>query len=1024
MNFSAWAIEKPIPSVLLFILLCIMGVIGFAKLPVQHLPDLDFPTVVVTASLSGASPTTLETEVTRPIEDSVSSLDGVRHIISTVTSGRSVTNIQFNIEKPPIEAMSDVRNALEEVKNLLPAEMTSPTISRITTAGLPILNFVVKSNQLSEAEISWFVDNTISKTLLGSEGVGRITRVGGVDREIRVELDPLKLESANLSAKDVSGQLNRLLNEYPGGLTNVGGVEQAVRTVSGVSNKDDIKNTRITLRNGGDVRLDSIADIYDSHSERRQIALVDGERSVTFSVERSRGASELEVASLVRNTIEDIRKRFPHIEIEEINNTLAPVENNYNAAMTTLYEGALLAVLAVWFFLRDWRATSIAAVALPLSIIPTFGVIYLLGFQLNSITLLSLTLVIGVLVDDAIVEIENIDRHMKTGKSAKSSSLLAAREIGLAVVATTFTLVAVFLPTGMMSGTAGMLFKQFGWTASIAVVFSLLVARLLTPMMAAAFMKAKPPKEEKESSGRLMKGYLKLVGKSIKHPFSVAGLAVAFLIVSGFFLTLLPTNFVDAEDTDRILVEVEAAPGSSIDDTVRISESVRKIIQKHEEVVNVYTTVGGAGDGGIQTATMTVALSPLADSDRRPQQEIETDLRHELSKVAGARILIGGDGAGQHLQIVLKSDSADSLRDTARRVVSDIRAVPGLGNVRSGASLIRPELHIVPDAVRASELGVTNADISEAVRVATSGDYDQNLPRLNLPNRQIYVRSTLPLHERMDINTINNLNVVGSEGVVPLSSVASVSVRGGPSQIDRLDRSRSVTITIETLNRPLGDVIAQVESVESLKNLPDDVTRVTSGEAEQQAEIFEGFAFSMISGVLCVYAVLVLLFDDFLQPLTILVALPLSAGGAFLGLVIFGYSLSLASLIGIIMLMGIVSKNSILLVEFAIMSRNELGLSRSDAIMDACRKRARPIIMTSFAMIAGMMPMALQLGVPSAFRGPMAVAVIGGLISSTALSLVVVPAIYILVDDAKEFLRRLIIQPTLRSTTLVENESS
>lgn len=1023
MNFSTWAINKPIPSVLLFLLLCALGLVGFQKLPVQHLPDLDFPTVNVTASLPGASPSTLETEVTRRIEDSFAALGGIRHITSTVTDGVSLTVVQFELEKNPQEAVSDVRNALEGIRNELPAEMQSPTISRLSTAGGAIVNFAVRSDRMSEAELSWFVDNTVEKSLLGAPGVGEVNRVGGVEREVRVELDPVRLDSLNVTASDISMELNRVLREYPGGTSNLGGMEQSIRTISTVTSSNDVASMRIALPDGKTVRLDTLGKVWDSHAEREEVALVDGKHAVTFGVRRARGSSELEVIEAVRGIVADINERYPHVEIREINNSVAPVKNNYKTAMSTLYEGAILAILAVWLFLRDWRATSIAAVALPLSIIPTFGVIYLLGFQLNSITLLALTLIIGVLVDDAIVEIENIDRHLKSGKSAKTSAMIAANEIGLAVVATSFTLVAVFLPTGLMSGMAGMFFMQFGWTASIAVLFSLMVARLLTPMMAAHFMKAKPDPEEEKPAGQLISTYLATVGKSIRHPFVTTGLAVLFLLASVFVLSLLPTNFVDAEDQDQILVHVEAAPGSRIDETIRLSEKAREIIARHKEVENVYTTIGAGGSENTRTASLVASLTPIAESDRRFQKEIEVDLREELAAVAGARIMVGGNSSGQQMKIVLKSDNSELLNSTAQELVGEIRRLPGLGGVRSSASLSRPELHIIPDSARASELGVSNASISEAVRVATSGDYDHNLPRLNLPSRQIYVRTQIPLSERVDVQTIKSLNVMSRKGAVPLSSVAEVVVRGGPSQIDRLDRSRSVTITIDTMNRPLGDINEQLAGVELLNDLPAEVERVVSGDAEQQTALFDGFAFSMVAGVLCVYAVLVLLFHDFLQPLTILVALPLSAGGAFAGLALLGYSLSLSSLIGLIMLMGIVSKNSILLVEFTIMSREERGLSRTEAIVDACRKRARPIIMTSFAMIAGMLPMALQFGVPSAFRGPMAVAVIGGLVTSTALSLLVVPAVYVLVDDLKEKLRSVFL-PKSRSIPTMDGRSS
>lgn len=1003
MNFSAWAIDKPIPPILLFMLLCLAGIVGFQKLPVQHLPDLDFPTVAVTATLPGASPATLETEVTRRIEDSLASLGAVRHITSVISDGLSSTTVMFELEKNPQEAVSDIRNAVEVIRNKLPAEMQNPTISRVTTTGDAILTFAVKSSVLDEADLSWFVDNDITKRLLAVTGVGELMRIGGIEREILISLDQVALEALNVTAADVSSQLRSLLKEYPAGETRLGDMEQSIRTLSTASNREDIAGLTISLASGQAVRLDAFARIEDTAAERREISLVDGEPVITFSVKRSRGASEVDTAIGARAAVAELNQRFPHIEITEVNNSITPVTNNYKAAMDTLYEGIVLAIIAVFIFLRDWRATLVAAVALPLSIIPTFAIISLLDFQLNSITLLALTLIIGVLVDDAIVEIENIERHLLLGAPPRVAALAAANEIGLAVIATSLTLVAVFLPTAFMSGMAGMFFKQFGWTASIAVLLSLMVARLLTPMMAASIMRAKPQLHNVKTPGKIFSTYLFLVNKSIKHPLVTVFLAIAFLVISALILLQLPTNFVDAEDTDQILVTLDAAPGSSIAETTRLAEEAREVIAAHAEVVNIYTTIG-AGGADVRKAKLLVSLTPIVKHDRRSQQDIEQSFREELQQIAGARISIGGNAAGQQLAIVLKSDNALSLQHSAQQVISELRTLPGLGAISSSASLLRPEVNIIPDYDRAAELGVTASSISEAIRVATSSDYEQNLPRLNLPNRQVYVKTQLSLEARADLDTIRNIKVFGNNGAVPLSSVAEISLQGGPAQIDRLDRSRNVTITIDTLNRPLGDINKQLDKLGALQNLPSDVVRVSAGDAEQQEALFAGFALAMIAGVLCVYAVLVLLFHDFLQPVTILVALPLSAGGAFAGLALLGYSLSLSSLIGLIMLMGIVSKNSILLVEFAIMSRAEYGLSRSEAIIDACRKRARPIIMTSFAMIAGMLPMALQLGAPSAFRGGMAIAVIGGLITSTALSLLVVPAVYVLIDDLKQTL--------------------
>jgi multidrug efflux pump subunit AcrB len=1004
MNFSTWAINKPIPSILFFILVTIAGLIGFSRLPVQYLPETDFPIITVSASLPGATPESLENEVTRRIEDSIASLGLIRHINSTVNEGISVTTVEFELEKNSQEAVSDIRNAIESIRNQLPREMQNPIISKVNVAQGDILSFKIASTVMDELDLSWFVDDTVSKSLLAIKGVGQVTRIGGLDREISIELDPHRLAALNLDAMTISNKISVLLKDVPGGVSRVGRSEQAIRTVGAALTASDIEALFIPVSAGRSIQLSSIATVYDAYQKPTHAALVNAEPAVTFTVQRAKGASEIDTANRVRDKVTELNELHAEIYIEEIGNSTSFIENSYDAAMQTLYEGAILAVIAVLIFLRDWRATAVASVALPLSIIPTFGLIYLLGFQLNTITLLGLTLIIGVLVDDAIVEIENIERHLAGGLAPKEASIHAANEIGLAVIATTFTLVAVFLPTAFMGGLAGEYFKQFGWSASIAVLFSLLVARLLTPMMASVIMKAKPSHTNSKQPGLIGRTYLKVVKTTLAYPKWTLISAFAFLIVSFVLLMQLPTNFVDADDKEKITVKLETQPGSSLEHTLALARAASQIIEQYPEVQYVHTSVGKGGSNNIQTASLIATLSSVTSDDRRSQQELEALIRKQLKQIPGARMSIGG-GEGQLYTIVLKSSDAGVLNDTAESVVKAIRQLPNMGNVISSANLMRPELVIEPDYDLAAQLGISTQAISDAIRSATAGVYEQNMPRLNLPNRQINVNTHLSERETTDLEFAQNIKVLGAYGAVPLSSVAKISIKGGAAQIDRIDRTRKISITVETLNRPLGDVQSEIEALSVLKSLPRNVERVNAGEAEQQKELFANFGFAMLAGILCVYAVLVLLFHDFLQPITILVALPLSAGGAFAALAMLGYSLSLSSLIGLIMLMGIVSKNSILLVEFAMKSQNELGMSRTEAIIDACEKRARPIVMTSFAMIAGMLPMALQLGVPSAFRGAMAVAVIGGLITSTALSLLVVPAVYELVDNIKRTLK-------------------
>ncbi|MGM3278215.1 efflux RND transporter permease subunit [Ralstonia sp. 24A2] len=1010
MNFSAWAIRKPIPSILLFILITVAGLVSFKMLSIQNFPDIDFPAVSVTASLPGATPTQMETEVTRKIEDSIASIGAIKHITSTINDGSSTTMVEFQLEKDVQEAVNDVRDAVSRIRAQLPSDVQEPVISRVTFASLPVLTYAVEAPDMDAEDLSWFVDNVVNKRLLSVRGVAKVTRQGGVDREVRIQLDPVRLQALNVTAADISTQVRGMQQEAPGGRGNIGGQEQAVRTLGTVKSARELAQMDIPLSDGRRVRLSDVADVRDTAAEPRQMALFDGKAVVSFQVFRSRGASEVSVAKGVREAIAKLQAERPNVHVTEVFNMVKPVADSYKASMDALYEGAILAVLVVWLFLRDWRATFVSAVALPLSIIPTFAAMQLLDFTLNGITLLALTLVVGILVDDAIVEVENIVRHLRDGKKPLEAAMEAAQEIGLAVVATSLTLVAVFLPTAFMGGISGKFFKQFGWTASLAVLASLLVARLLTPMMAAYMLK---PQDEPNRDSWIMTRYLQAARWCLVHPWKTGSMAAAFFVVSIAIIGLIPATFLPPEDWAQLQMTVESPPGSTIAQTRENTERVRKIVMQHKEVRHVYTAIGsgvmagvpGSSGGEVRNGTLTISLTDRHDRSIK-QQAVQRQLREMLEGVPGVRISFGAVGSGEQLQVVLTGDDPTTLQQSARDVMRDLRTVPGLGAITSSASLLRPEIIIRPDFARAAQQGVTAAAIGQAVRVATAGDYDVNLPKLNLPERQVYIRVELDPKARNQIDTIRQLRVLGRNGAVPLENIADISIASGPAQIDRYDRSRNITISVGLEGRALGETNMAVEALPSIKNLPPGVRRIASGDVEGMQELFSSFFLAMFAGVLCVYAVLVLLFHDFTQPVTILAALPLSVGGAFGLLALFGFSLSLPALIGLLMLMGIVTKNSILLVEYAIVARRDMGMSRTDAIIDACHKRARPIVMTTVAMTAGMVPMALGLEGDAGFRAPMAVAVIGGLLTSTLLSLLVVPVVFEKVDDVKEWVLR------------------
>jgi multidrug efflux pump subunit AcrB len=1015
MNVSSWSIRNPIPAVMLFVLLSVAGFIAFGSMKVQNFPDLDLPTISVTASLPGAAPSQLETDVARKLENALAPLQGLKHITTKVQDGSVSITAEFRLEKPGQEAVDDVRSAIQGVRADLPGDLRDPVVQKINLAGTPVLAYTVRSARMDDEALSWLVDNEITRKLLSLRGVGAVNRVGGVTREVRVALDLNRLQSLGITAAEVSRQLKQVQQEGSGGRMDLGVGEQPVRTLATVKTAQEVGQIDLATLRGGRVRLDQVATVTDGLADLRSAANLNGQPVVGFEVVRSRGESEVAVGKLVRQALADFRLKNPDIEITEAFDFVTPVEEEYSGSLHLLYEGAILAVLVVWLFLRDFRATFVSAVALPLSVIPAFIGMAYLGFSINVVTLLALSLVIGILVDDAIVEVENIVRHLRMGKSPYQAAMEAADEIGLAVIATTFTLIAVFLPTAFMAGIPGKFFKQFGWTASLAVFASLVVARVLTPMMAAYMLK---PIVTPEAEPRWLQRYMICVAWCTRHRLVTMFLATVFFIGSIMLVPLLPKGFIPPDDNSQTQVYVELPPGSTLKQTQASAEQARQILTKVQHVKSIYTTIGGgsagsdpfAGSGAaeVRKATLTIQLSERGTRPRK--QAIENDIRTVLQQLPGVRTKVGLGGSGEKYVLVLTGEDPQALQSTAMAVERDLRTISGLGSIASTASLVRPEISVRPDFAKAADQGVTSAAISDTLRVATLGDYDAQLPKLNLSQRQVPIVVRLEADARKDLSVLERLMVPGARGPVMLGQVAQVAIAGGPAVIDRYDRQRNINFEIELSNMPLGDVTEAVQKLPSLQSLPPGVRVLEVGDAEVMGELFASFGLAMMIGVLCIYIVLVLLFKGFLHPVTILAALPLSLGGAFVGLLLAQKSFSMPSLIGLIMLMGVATKNSILLVEYAIEARRGKPatdghpavppMNRWDALMDACHKRARPIIMTTIAMGAGMMPIAFGWGsADTSFRSPMAIAVIGGLITSTVLSLLVIPVVFTYLDD-------------------------
>lgn len=1007
LNVSAYSIRNPLVAILLFVLLTLGGIYGFMQMKVQQFPDIDLPAVVVTVTLPGAAPSQLENDIAKKVENKLTSIEGVKHIRTTLQTGAATMVTEFVLEKDIQEAVDDVRSAVGEVRGDLPAAANDPIITKVSTSGFPVVTYSVAADNMNVEDLSWFVDDTVTKRLSDIPGVSTVSRIGGLQREITVAADPIALSGLKFPIAQLSNQITGIQQDSSGGEAEVGKSTQTIRVLGAVERASDLNNLQVAVPTGGTQALGRMATITDGAADPSSIAKLDGQTVVAFNITRSRGASEVEVMKLVDAELSKLSADVGDITIEKVYDRATPIAEDYQSSLRMLIEGGILAVIVVFLFLRNLRATFVAAVALPLSVIPTFLGMYLFGFSLNIISLLALSLVIGVLVDDAIVEVENIIRHLRMGKTPYEAAMEAADEIGLAVVATTFTLIAVFLPTAFMGGIVGQFFRQFGWTAALSIFASLMVARLITPMMAAYILR--PEKKHVEKQSALMDWYLKVVSWTLHHRWITMGATLVLFVASLALVKLLPTSFIPDNDIDQTRVEIELTPDVALEDTERVAALASERILAMPEVTNIFTSVGEAqaamdSDGGGKAeniAGLDVVLAPRAE--RGSKQEIERKISSMLAEVPGARFTVGLSSGGETgYNFSLTSTDPKLLEQTVQQMMSEIRALPSAGSVTSDRSLPRQELTVRPDRLAMADKGVTTQDIATTLRVATVGDYEQSLSKLNLDTRQIPIVVRLPDIAKQNISQLEGLYVPSAlpagQGV-RVGEVATLDFGTGPAQISRLDRERAISITVQPANGELGDLVQAVKNIPSMQTLPASITIIDQGQAENMAELFSGFVIAMSVGVVCILGVLILLFGRILQPFTILMALPLSIGGAFVGLVITKSSLSMPSMIGFIMLMGIATKNSILLVDYALIAQRR-GLARFDAIIDSCRKRARPIIMTTIAMGAGMLPLVFGWGdADPTFRRPMAAAVLGGLVTSTLLSLVVIPVVYTLMDD-------------------------
>ncbi len=1101
-NISAWSIRNPVPPIVLFVGLLLAGVVAFLRMDVTGNPDIDFPAATVSISQPGAAPSEMENQITQRVESAIRGVDGVDEINSSVREGNSQTFVQFRIGTPTDRAVTDVRDAIAQIRGDLPEGILEPQVQRADIGGTEITFIAAETTDMSLEQLSWYVDDTVARRLLGQPGVAAVTREGGVDREIRIILDPAALMAQGITAAQVNSQLRQTNLNAAGGRAEIAGSEQSVRVIGNAKTAYQLSQTQIAVPGGRVVRLADLGEIKDSYAETRSAAILGGRQVVSFNVQRAKGESDLVVYDAVWKELKRIEKDDSRIKFVEIDNSVDYMANQYNSSMHALIEGAALAVLVVFLFLRDIRATVISAIAIPLSAIPAFWFMDLMSINLNFLSLLALALVAGVLVDDAIVEIENIVRHMRMGKSAYQASIDAADEIGLAVLATTMSIVAVFLPVALMPGISGQFFKNFGYTVVIAVMISLLVARMITPLMAAYLLKSHGPAPH--ASGKWMMRYLALLKWSLStgkvrrlldalpqaegrrryylyeillgiallavfvaammvvsgvlgslglprlltaavalvaggaaayfagrlagilvgmtngafgawHPIFVArlkarlrdhrlvmvGVGFASLVMSGVLFATLSMTFEPQQDVDSSRVRIEMAPGTTHAQTREVADRAAKIIEENPEVEGVFQRVYTAAG----------YLNVMYKHDRsKPSYEIERDITPKLAQIADARVNFlsqngGGPGGGRDIMIYLGSSNPVKLNQVANELADQMAKLPELVAPRVQGDNVRPEIVNKPRVDLAADLGVTTAALSQTIRIATIGDIAQNSAKFSLADRQVPISVSLSENSRRDLSTLENLPVpTSSGGSVPLKAVADIGFGSGPVTVQRTNQVRRTAVGADLApGLVTGDAYAKINQLPIMRNMPDGVSKLTLGSQKWQGELIQNFIVAVIAGILLVFAVLVLLYRRFLAPLVNMGSLLLAPLGAAIALHVVGQPISLPVFIGLLMLLGIVAKNSILLVDFAVEMMNH-GMDKDEAIYEAGHKRAQPIVMTTVAMVAGMLPTALSLSGDSSWRAPMGVTVIGGLIFSTVLTLLLVPAYFSIAIDIESWI--------------------
>jgi hydrophobe/amphiphile efflux-1 (HAE1) family protein len=1014
MTLSSVAIKRPVFTVMIMAAMLVLGLVGFRRLGSDLFPDVSFPAVVVTVPYPGASPKEVETLVSKPLEDAFIGINGIDRVRSFSREGSSLVLVLFNLGVNVTDAATEVRERLSQVRYKLPTETKEPIVNRFDVSASPVLTYTVRGTG-SLAEIRDYTDDVIRPALEQVDGVAAVDIKGGAVREVRVLLDRPKLDALGVGLGDVVVRLRNENLNVPAGHYDEGAREVSVRTVGEFKSVDQIRDVIVaTARDGSAVRLRDVADVIDGFEDQTTLVRVNGTEAVTFEVRKQSGQNTVEVAHAVKAKLAQIEKTFPKgMSTALLIDQSRFIEVELDSVQHHIVIGALMAVLIILVFMMDVRSTLISAVALPTSVIGTFFVMYLLGFTLNMMTLLALSLAIGLLIDDAVVVRENIFKHIERGKSPMQAALDGTQEVALSVFATTLTIIAVFLPVAFVKGMVGQFFRQFGITISAAVAISLFVAFTLDPMLSSRFSKTKTHERGafdwlkapfEWTLGQIERTYAAMLGWAVRHKLAVAGLSLASLVFMGWVTSLMGSEFVNSEDRGQFVVESELPAGTSLEQTSRLSAAAEAILLKNPEIQVLASTVGV--DGEPNKVRWRIATTPKGDRSVKIG-ELKLEGRNAAQTIPGAKVTAADppfvEGAATEAPIMINVRGAEfgEIEGAARTIEKILKATPGVSDIQVRYSPGRPELEVELDRQRAADHGLSVADVALGLRTAMEGEESG---KLRSSGDEVPIRVRLNESYRADADALKNVTLQTPKGPVKLADVANFQRNEGPQVIERENRQRQITIWATPIGRPLGDVAREFQPAIARAALGQGISVAYDGQLRLMNETNENMAIALMLGVVFIYIVLASQFESFIHPLTIMLTLPLALVGGILGLFLTNNTMAMGALIGIVLLMGLVTKNAILLIDRAIVHVRDHGMTPFKAIVTAGPERLRPILMTSAAMVLGMLPTAVSNGEGSEFRAPMAIAVIGGVVSSTLLSLIVVPVFYLAIENLKRWL--------------------